>query len=44
LTVHREFKSNLDQALCTGEIGKDTAAALARILQDYNARIALVMN
>ena len=44
LTVHREFKSNIDQALCTGEVRKDTAAALARILQDYNARIALVMN
>jgi transglutaminase-like putative cysteine protease len=44
LTVHRTFKSNIDQALCTGQVRKDTAAALARILQDYNARIALVAN
>jgi hypothetical protein len=44
LTVHRTFKSSVDQALCTGEVRKDTAAALARILRAYNAPIALVAN
>ena len=44
LTVHREFKSTIDQALCTGEVRKDTAAALARIWQDYTAPIALMTN
>jgi transglutaminase-like putative cysteine protease len=44
LTVHREFKSTVDQPLCTGEVRKDTAAALTRINQDYSARISLVAN
>ena len=44
LTVHREFKSTIDQPLCTSEVRKDTAAALTRINQDYNARISLVAN
>jgi transglutaminase-like putative cysteine protease len=43
LAVHREFTSSIDQPLCSGEIRKQTAEALARIRDDYAAPISFVM-
>jgi len=34
VSVHREFSSTIDQPICSGQIRKDTAAALARIRVD----------
>jgi len=41
LSVHREFTSNIAQPLCSGDVRKETAAALARIRDDYTIPISL---
>jgi transglutaminase-like putative cysteine protease len=41
LSVHREFTSNIAQPLCSGDIRKETVAALARIWDDYTTPISL---
>ena len=39
LAVHREFTSHIDQPLCTGEVRKQTAAALKKISESYDKTI-----
>jgi transglutaminase-like putative cysteine protease len=41
LTVRREFKSNIDQPLCTGKTRREAALALSQIREDYRATVAL---
>lgn len=43
LSVHREFISNTNQALCSGDLRKQAAAALAGIRQDQAATISLAV-
>lgn len=43
LAVHREFTSNIDQALCTGDVRKETMAAFAQIRSDHATPISLVI-
>ena len=43
LSVHREFTSNIDQPLCSGDIRKETTAALARIRDDYGSPVSFVV-
>ena len=43
LSVHREFTSNVDQPLCSGDIRKETMAALARIRDDYGSPVSFVV-
>ncbi len=43
LSVHREFTSNIDQPLCSGDIRKETMAALARIRDDYGSPVSFVV-
>lgn len=43
LAVHREFTSSIDQPLCSGDIRKQTAEALARIRADLVSPISLVV-
>src|SRR5262249_15342063 len=42
LSVHREFTSNIDQPLCSGDVRKETVAALARIRDDRVAPVSFV--
>ena len=44
LTVHREFTANIDQAVCSGEVRKSSADALAQILKDYQAQVLVQPN
>jgi lipoprotein NlpI/transglutaminase-like putative cysteine protease len=39
--LHREFKSTIDTALCSGEVRKETASALTQIAASYNYGVAL---
>ena len=41
VSVHREFKTKVNQALCAGELRKTTAAALAKIAAAYPLQISL---
>jgi transglutaminase-like putative cysteine protease len=41
LSVHRELHAHFDKALCTGNVLRETRAALLGIVRDYNTRIAL---
>ncbi|HEX5280554.1 MAG TPA: DUF3857 and transglutaminase domain-containing protein [Micropepsaceae bacterium] len=43
VSVHREFVSHIDQALCAGDVRKETAAALARIRKDEIAPLSFVL-
>jgi hypothetical protein len=44
LSVHREFIANIDQAVCTGDVRKSAADALASVLKDYQAQILIQPN
>ncbi|MBA2589778.1 MAG: hypothetical protein H0U98_14265 [Alphaproteobacteria bacterium] len=44
VSVQRAFDSTIDQPLCTGQVRKDAAAALAQIRQDYSTQVALAAN
>jgi hypothetical protein len=39
--VYREFRTRIDQPLCTGQVRKDTAAALEKIREDLGARVTI---
>ncbi len=41
VSVHREFKSNMDQELCSGAVRKTTADALFTISGAYPLQISL---
>ena len=41
LAVHREFTSKIDSPLCTGQVRKDTAAALKKISDSYDVAISV---
>jgi lipoprotein NlpI/transglutaminase-like putative cysteine protease len=42
LTLHREFTSTLDTALCTGALRKEAADALLKIRDSYEYNLALI--
>jgi transglutaminase-like putative cysteine protease len=41
LSVHRELHAHFDKAVCTGNVLRETRAAIAGIVKDYGTRIAL---
>jgi len=41
VSVHRELHAHFDTALCTGDVLRDTRAAIVRIRKDYLTRIAI---
>jgi hypothetical protein len=43
LSVHREFTSHIDQPLCSGDIRKETMAALARIRDDEVSPVSFIV-
>jgi transglutaminase-like putative cysteine protease len=41
LSVHRELRAHFDKPLCTGDVLRETRAAIIKIQKDYLTRVAL---